>query len=289
MTTTPASFPTAPAEHAATRSAHWDSMACHWRRLGPPLRPSPAEVQHFQRAITLQSEHSGQTPLRVVMLGVTPEIAQLNWPAGANVLAVDRSPEMVRAVWPGDRPERRALCSDWITALTSAAPLDTVIGDCSLTSQQYPHEWNRLIKATASALTDSGQLILRCRTSPERSETPEQVFEDLLHGRIASFHSFKLRLAIALQPAPGAGVVLHDVWRCWSRAAITPEDLHAATGWPLEIISTIELYRNKPACLTFPSLRQIRELIGTRFSLESVTYHTDELRAQHPLFEFSRR
>ena len=65
-----------------------DSLALqarHWNLLGPPLRPSRDDVAILEGVV--QSLH---TAPRVLLLGVTPELATLAWPAGTELVAVDR-------------------------------------------------------------------------------------------------------------------------------------------------------------------------------------------------------
>lgn len=73
-------------------SAHWQTFAARWSRLGPPLRPGPEDVEHFRRAL-------GDTPGECLLLGVTPELSGLS----ARLTALDNSADMIRALWPQDR------------------------------------------------------------------------------------------------------------------------------------------------------------------------------------------
>lgn len=137
--TQPATVPSAgPA--AEQRRAHWDDMSRVWRRLGSPLRPCPADIEIMERAVADCASRRDSSSLRALLLGVTPEIADMRWPADAQLLAVDRSPQMVRSVWPGDRPGRRAVCGEWADELSKAGPLGLVIGDACLATLEYPDE-----------------------------------------------------------------------------------------------------------------------------------------------------
>jgi hypothetical protein len=269
------------------RSTHWNSMARQWQLLGPPLRPCAADIVVMERAVRAEGERCGV--LRAFLFGVTPEIADMSWPAGAQLLAVDRSPEMLGAVWPGDRPGRRAVCGDWIETLAGSAPLDVVIGDGNLTTQVYPDEWERLARTAFEVLSDAGVVIVRCRILPEAPETPEVVYRDLAALRIGSFHAFKLRLAMALQPSPGAGVRLHDIWQAWQDAGIDEQRLHAETGWPLDVIRTINLYRDKPLRLAFPTRAQSLAIFEDGFRLESSFEGSYELGECNPILILRRR
>ena len=71
-------------------ASHWPSMARAWQRAGSPLRPSPEDVAGYTRAIQDWIDLHGAP--RVLLLGVTPEIYRLPWPAGHDLLAVDHTP-----------------------------------------------------------------------------------------------------------------------------------------------------------------------------------------------------
>jgi hypothetical protein len=264
-------------------------MARQWSLLGPPLRPCAADIAVMERAVRAEGDRCAPRPLRGVLFGVTPEIAEMAWPPGSELLAADRSPEMLEAVWPGDRPGRRAVCGDWIELLAAHAPFDVAIGDGNLTTLDFPDEWERLARSAYEALSEAGVVIVRCRILPEVTETPEGIFRDLSTRRIGSFHAFKLRLAMALQPAPGTGVRLHDVWQCWRDSGVNEARLQADTGWPLEVIRTMDLYRDKPLRLTFPTRLQTLATFQDGFRLESCVEGAYELGSCNPLLVFRRR
>jgi len=281
----------APAPDATdgARRRHWNGMARQWALLGPPLRPSAADISVMEHAVQSEGRRCGERTLRALLFGVTPEIADMAWPSGAELVAVDRSPEMLHAVWPGDRPWRRAMSGDWIETLANAGPLDVVIGDGSLTTQAFPDEWEQLARTAFEALSDHGVLMVRCRILPETPETPEDVFRDLAARCIGSFHAFKLRLAMALQAAPGAGVRLDDVWRAWRDAGIDEERLQLETGWPMDVIHTIDLYRQKTLQLTFPTREQTCAVFEDGFRLESYVEGPYELGGCNPILILRRR
>jgi hypothetical protein len=271
------------------RRRHWNSMARQWALLGPPLRPCAADIAVMEHAVQAEGQRCGERPLRALLFGVTPEIADMAWPARAELLAVDRSAEMLHAVWPGDRPGRRAVCGNWIETLAHAGPRDVVIGDGNLTTQVFPDEWERLARTAFEILSDHGVMIVRCRILPDVPESPADVFRELASRRIGSFHAFKLRLAMALQPAPGAGVRLDDVWRAWQGAGIDEQRLHAETGWPVDVIRTIDLYRQKTLRLTFPTREQTCAVFEDGFRLESSVEGPYELGDCNPILVCRRR
>mgnify|MGYP007009300231 CR=1 FL=1 len=66
-----------------------------WSNLGPPLRPSPEDVRDFQRAVNTAAARTNL--LRVLILGVTPELHALSYPKGSVVQAADHTHLTLRA------------------------------------------------------------------------------------------------------------------------------------------------------------------------------------------------
>ena len=79
----------------------WFRHARQWNRVGTPLRPS-AEDGEAMMALARPYLASSRSPT-VVVLGVTPEVVQLPWPARTRLLAVDHSADMIAHVF-GPQP-----------------------------------------------------------------------------------------------------------------------------------------------------------------------------------------
>lgn len=258
-------------------------MAAAWNHLAPPLRPCEADLrvtQHHMEAYA--SSRTG--PIRVLLLGVTPEIALLSWPTATQLLAVEHCPEMIRLVWPGDVPQhRRAVCGDWLSISQPNQSLDIVLGDGSFISLAFPDELEQLAGSLREMMMPEGLLIVRFFVLPAEPETPAQVFRDLLGGRISSFHVFKFRLAMSLQEDPRDGVRLGDVWDAWTDAEIDRAALPAGPGWSSEEIATIALYRAKDVKLFFADLPSIQEILERHgFEQERLSFPQYEMADRCP-------
>ncbi len=217
---------------------HWEKIAERWRHVGAPLRPCPADVAHFSDLLGLRQAKA----LRVLILGVTPELFALNWPAGTVVKAVDRSPEMIGALWPG-RPEA-AVQADWARMPFEDASFDCVLCDGGLHLQSYPSGHQALVNSITRVLSPGGRFLVRLFALPMRPERTEAILEDLDGGGIPNFHGFKLRLAMALQTSSEAGIVLDRVHRYVVESAGGPAHIAQKTGWPAAEVATIDSYRN---------------------------------------------
>jgi SAM-dependent methyltransferase len=232
-------------------------------------------------AAAWRAAHPGR-PLRALILGVTPELATLPWPADTTLLAVDRSPDMIRAVWPsaGLPAGATAICGDWRSLPLGAGAVDLLAGDGASVVLAYPDELRALSAEARRVLAADGRLVLRAFVQPEAREDLAAVGAALRAGHLGSFHAFKWRLAMALQPSTERGVRLADIWNacgdlCPDRAALA-----AATGWPLETIATLDAYRGVTATYAFPTLAELRAVLAADFL---------ELACHTPAYELGER
>lgn len=235
---------TKPSEQRGTgrspdRAGQWAKVARNWKLHGPPLRPSLEDVHFTEEAV---GAWRGQgAPPRVLLLGVTPELYRLSWREGTDFLAVDRTMDVIEAVWPGPREAVR--CEDWLEMKLPAASRDIVLCDGGLNLLAYPDEQQQLASILRQVLAQEGLCILRLFVRPAERETSDAIVADLLGGRIPNMNLLKLRLWAALQESPSQGVELDAVWRTVHGAAGSLEELASRVGWPLEETLFINAYR----------------------------------------------
>jgi SAM-dependent methyltransferase len=221
------------------RAGQWAKVARNWKLHGPPLRPSLEDVRFTEDAV---GAWRGQgAPPRVLLLGVTPELYRLSWREGTDFLAVDRTMDVIEAVWPGPREAVR--CEDWLEMKLPAASRDIVLCDGGLNLLAYPREQQQLASILRDVLAEEGLCILRLFVRPPERETRDAVLADLMGGRIPNMNLLKLRLWAALQESPSQGVELDTVWRTVHGAAGSLEELASRLGWPLEETVFINAYR----------------------------------------------
>jgi SAM-dependent methyltransferase len=269
----------------------WLRNAGQWRRIGPPLRPVAEDLRVVEdTAAAWRAAHPGSR-LRVLILGVTPELCTLAWPAGTALLAVDRSPDMIRHVWPevGLPPQASVLVADWRDLPLPDGAFDLVAGDGCSTLLPFPHAHRVFGAEIRRVLAPGGRLIMRAFVQPAEREAPASVGAALWSGRIGSFHAFKWRLAMSLQPSTERGIRLSEIWDAWRAICPDPAALAERLGWPLETITTIDAYRGAPAVYDFPTLEELRAVAGE--TLVEVACHTPtyELGERCPTLVWERR
>jgi hypothetical protein len=269
-------------------SAYWNSFSDPWRYVRPPLRPDASDVAAVRRVALRRADELSGNRMRTLLLGVTPELAKLDWPPGTDLWAIDRSSEMIARHWPGDRPGRKAVCLDWFEGVPLQGTWDFVAADGSLNCLGDSRRAKALIEQLQRHANDRALLVARCFVEPDERETPATVFSNLRKGRYENFHIFKFHLAMSLQTAAGSGVRLADVWERWSAEAISADELHAATGWPIAEIRTIDVHRGAENRLWFPTLAQVKSLLESCFKLEQLSIPDYAMGERCPRFVLRR-
>ena len=239
---------------------YWDAMAKHFQFQQPPLRPSAEDIAQIENTIAVwQSHHPGQ-PLNALLLGVTPEIARLNWPANSHLLAIERSQPMIERFWIGDIPGRRTVrCTDWFHVEIPEASMDIVVGDGVLTPLAFPTQYRQMAGRIARWLKPDGVLHLRVFARTETAESMTAIVVDLKAGRIPRFDILKWRIAMALQRDVQSGVLLADVFQTWEKLEREHSSEIENAGWPRETINTIQLYAGRQARYSFPTVAELDE------------------------------
>ena len=243
---------------AKNAESNWDAIAPSWDSYSSPARPCNEDLGAYLRFAATYSDTPPAATIAALMLGVTPEIATMAWPAGTVVTGVDKSEGMVNRVWPGDIPGvRQARCDDWFALLPPERPYDLVTGDGSINTLRYPGELRRLLVQLRSLARPGALLILRSFVRPLTTESVAALVAVAQAGGVGNFHAFKFRLTMALQSSPDEGVPLDEVWQAWRRLELAGERLPESNGWRPEEVRTFEFSRGKQVRLSFPTLDEL--------------------------------
>ncbi|GAB6054528.1 class I SAM-dependent methyltransferase [Magnetospira thiophila] len=267
----------------------WSRHARQWSHVGSPLRPISEDCQLYWRLLA---------PLivdldapKIMMMGVTPELALLPWPRQCHLTAIDQNPDMIARVWPTGLPpcDNEAICAQWQHVPLKDAAFDLALGDGALTTLSSPDEYLSVFRELHRILRPGGRVFLRCFVRPEATETLDHIFADLEANRIGSFHVLKWRVAMALQTRFSEGVAVALIRE--SLCDRLPDRAAAAgrLGWPEADIQTIDAYEGSSAIYTFPTLAEIETTLEGRFQISGVVTPTYELGARCPLIQLERR
>lgn len=217
-----------------------------WTRLKPPLRPDDQIVSAYRHAIEGHDKN-------ILLLGVTAELADV----GKKTTAVDISKKMIANAWPGDSETRRAVQGNWLDMPLQTREFTAAIGDGVLAGIPLA-EFVTFFAQLARLLLPDARLAIRLYETPEPGETVAQVRAETMAGRIAGFHAFKWRLAMALAAeAKNPAVPVALIHQTFQRAFPDRTALSAATGWSLDDIEEIDAYDGKPMVYQFPTRREL--------------------------------
>ena len=292
----PGSWPRAPLADSANQedpwADRWKELSHRWDDLGPPIRPALEDNELLHRLVSEELAASGRPRPRALLLGVTPEIATMRWPAGTCLLALDSSEAMVRNVWPaGEVRNGVAALADWLTMPVRDAAYDIVVGDGSLSVPRYPQGGAALVREIGRVLKDDGALAVRMFTRPETPEPVEVVFADLRAGRIGSLDALKWRLVMALHGDVATGARMGDIWDAWEANVPDAAALMRSLGWPPETPEILTGLCGLEARITFPTLAEVRAILSPEFE-EAACLHpgyADGERYPTMLFRPARR
>lgn len=226
-----------------------------WSQLGPPLRP-PADV------VIAIREQIKNKPGRVLLLGVTPELADV----ASDLVAVDRNFSMVTNVWPGNTVSRSAIVGDWRKTNFVTGAFSICIGDGSLSFLTFPEETVGLFHELNKILKKGGRAVFRLYLSPDVAEKIPALRDEVLSGKIKNFHAFKIRLAMSLaaqQRVPQ--VCVANILEAFNSQFVNRDELVRVTGWSREQIDTIDFYRESSVIFSLPTKDQLLSVACKRF------------------------
>jgi SAM-dependent methyltransferase len=253
---------------------HWKDYYRAWSQLTPPLRPHPQVVAAVAAEI-------GDTPGRTLLLGVTPELADI----ADDLVAVDRNYSLVSHVWPGNTQARRAMVGDWLNTNFTPGSFTTCLGDGSLSVVEFPRGTLLLCERIYEALRSGGRFVGRVYLAPEPGETVATVKAAAGSGAIRNFHAFKLRLAMAIAAEAGrVQVGVNEIFAVFQDLFGDRDELVRLTGWDRRHIDTIDYYENSSVAYSFPTRRQLLSVIPRNFAnVRMVEAGTYELAERSPL------
>jgi SAM-dependent methyltransferase len=257
----PLPAPGAPLGASARPDPTWQRHARFWSLIDPPLRPAAQDVAAYRAAIEEWRATAGTEPT-ILLLGVTPEICELPLAPGARVIAVDKSADMIAAVWPGPRRAGdAAVRAEWRSLPLADGSVDLVFADGSLCLLPYPAGHAAVCAELRRVLRPGGRWVMRCFVHPVEKESVAAVLEDLRAGLIGGVSVLKWRLNMALQADPAEGVTLARAWKVIHAAWPDLGALAERTGWPLNRVRLLEAYRDNPTIYGYPTLAEHRTLL----------------------------
>lgn len=268
------------------QAAVWQGHSRQWSLVGAPLKPSPEDGAMMLDLLGPGLKQDGAGP-QVAILGVTPEIVQLNWPAGTTLSAFDQSQAMIDSVWqPHPRIASTATCATWQKLPAKDEEFHAVVGDGSFNVLAFGDYGDVLAELTRTTRPGAA-LVVRCFVRPDAPESLTTIKRDLADGAFGSFHAFKWRLAMLLADRGQGTVAVQEVYRVFERE-FDRRALSETTCWPRAVIETINAYRDTPTVYTFPTLAQLKSIVGPTWKFQAARIANYELAERCPTLLFRR-
>lgn len=241
------------------KSNYWKKLSKKWEYLAPPFRPHSQDIDFITEIVN--SAIPTYRSNRILILGVTPEFAQMEIPGDTELIAVDSCEEMIENVWPQmPCPNRKAVLANWLDLPFENQSFDIVLGDGVLGTMKYPTKSRELLRSVKNVLQPGGLFVIRTFLRDECTESPAQVIEAAFNGEIGSLTAFKFRFIRSTQPDIKRGANYGNVWKTLVKEELNFSLLSEKTGWPLDEIETMKLYNGADFVLTYPTLRELCEL-----------------------------
>lgn len=256
----------------------WVRIARSYATFSSPFVPCREDVAAYECAVARYASAHGTGVLQAVMLGVTPGVALMSWPKNVRMIAVEISRGVIDALWPGDVPgAREAICASWLSVPMAAGSCDVVVGDGSLSTCRFPGDVRSLAAAVRDLLVDDGIFVVRSYVRPQMQESTDEVFDALFSAAGMSVDCFKMRLYLAMQRSAQQGVAVRDAAKVLGRYDLNPRTMQERLGWSRASVEPFEAWPASDAIYSFPSLGELREVLGEFFTELSVTFPTYEL------------
>lgn len=228
-------------------------------------------------------------PTRIAVLGVTPEVVQLDWPNTIEIDAYDHSQQMIDTVWkPHPLVASSVTLAQWQNLPVADSHFHAIVGDGSFNVLPTLEDHSLLSLELHRATQPGALLAFRCFVRPEIPESLQAIRSDAYDARIGSFHALKWRIAMALASESHGVVPVQTIYQAFESSFDRPK-LANQTGWSRTEIATIDAYQNTPTSYTFPTLIELRKYLAERWHLNSVATADYELAQCCPTLRFERK
>lgn len=271
------------------QAAVWAPHARQWSKVGPPLKPSEDDLRLVIAALEpVFRMHPERCP--IALLGVTPELVQLPWPAAVTLNAFDHSAQMIATVWaPHPGVSSTVTQAQWQKLPVEEARFCAVVGDGALNTLPCVADYDEVLQELCRVMVPGALAVLRCFIRPDQRQTLEEVRQVVSAGRIGSFHAFKWCLAQSLADGPSASVAVAQIHAAFEAYFPDRTVLAEMTGWPKEQIDTIDAYKDAPTSYSFPTLDQMRIQCAPYFEVKSIDYPGYALAQRFPTLTLQRK
>lgn len=235
---------------------HFRRLIPLWRKMVLPLRPREPLPSALAQLLPAR-------PAKLLMLGVTPDYAEL----GADLTALDWSSEMIAEIWPGDTERRRAVLGDWRDMPFADAAFDAAIADNAMAMLAWPGDVDTVLSEVRRVLKPGGVAVFRWFLAPDEAPGDAELKALALSLRGKASDIMRWRFVMhAVHEAGEPTVPVRAAWLKYSQLFPDFGELARANGWDAAELSELDIYRDSTVRFTFPTLAQMRAAAGRHFA-----------------------
>ena len=262
----------------------WQNKYSIQYRGGFPLRPPQEVANLFDKLVNATNKNTNK-PFELILLGVTPELALINWPDNISLKAFDQSKEMIANVWQYNPKINSSVhLSTWQSLPLVSHTIDSIIGDGCTTQLSDKDTFDLLFNELHRVLKAEGHIFLRCFIRPDETESLSKISEDALGGKIKFFGSLKWRIAMSLvSHHKNMFISVNEIYKSFNELFPDREKLSAHTQWPIDMINTIDSYLGSLMQYNFPTLNEFEAMLPNTIKIREVSYGSYELSERCPI------
>ena len=272
----------------------WNTQVELIKAMGPPVRPHASEILIMQ---SLLRDRMAARPaggrIRVLVLGVTPEIVGMDWPHGTELTAVDQSESMIAAFWPGDIPGQRTLVrADWLHMPFEPGSFHFVLGDNVFNALDYPQGFRNLAERLGAVTRPEGLLIVRVLCQAEPIEHGRDIVAEYRAGQLTDYHQFRFRMMTADQASVEEGLFTSKeaIDKSMEAHGLDMAEVYETTGYRLPRPPAAgPAPPMKPYKVSYPTPDEFLAAVSHRFELVDTRHGGHALAHRTPVFALEPR
>jgi hypothetical protein len=269
----------------------WDEQIKIVKKMKPPFRPHPSEVRIYEELAATKAQASPDKPLQALLLGVTRELVDLNWPKNSTLFAIDRSELMIREFWPGDIPgQRKVFHGNWFDMSFPESTFDLIMGDGVFNFVSYPDELRKFSSVLAPLLRQEGLLCIRIFNQLTQPEKTEEILQEYRQSQQIVYDDFMYRLATSMQNSVEEGLFMNAylMQRFLADHGIEQSEIFKKGGLPPPAKRHYSAVSKKPdSRVTYPTDQEFSDQMGVHYDVIKKINGSYSLAHRTPIFVMS--
>ena len=234
--------------------SHWNNKE-FWSLLDAPLIPPSSVIDQFKTLI-------GDSKSAVV-LGCTKQLYEI----APETTVIELNQNRIDLI----PPPGKVICGDWLNlAFHLDSKVDAIVGDGSLNCLQFYKDWVNVIQHCSVALRPKGKFAVRVFETPKHTTLSLDIVAGIENYKFQNFSELKWTLAMYLSYG-SVNVPVKQI-RNLFYALFDKEILSKHTGWHMDRINTIDVYKDSDCFYSFPDENMIRSVFPNAVRYETTGY-----------------